>query len=296
MTRSLAGRVASLLLVALALVLPAPAAAKVKPVYMVGLGDSLSRGVQDNGQGTSILTDRGYNDVLYAQLRKRIPNLKLVKLGCPGESTTSYLTGKGNVVNIDCKPKGGSQRKEAEAFLNARRRAGDLALVTLDIGNNDLSGCAKGGQIDYTCLGTGFGQIEKNLPVIVKGLRKAAGKTAPIAGATFYDPFLALYLDPSTRGVALASASLAKDVNTKVAAALTAGKLRIARIDEAFETYKTDSTTTYNGQEVPVAVRRVCELTWMCAQGNIHANDAGYKLMATTFRKALGSFSVPVPR
>jgi len=69
MTRSLAGRVTSQLLVALALVLPAPAAAKVKPVYMVGLGDSLSRGVQDNGQGTSILTDRGYNDVLYAQLR-----------------------------------------------------------------------------------------------------------------------------------------------------------------------------------------------------------------------------------
>jgi len=32
MTRSLAGRVASLLLIALALVLPAPAASKVKPV------------------------------------------------------------------------------------------------------------------------------------------------------------------------------------------------------------------------------------------------------------------------
>ena len=296
MTRSLAGRVASLLLVALALVLPAPAAAKLKPVYMVGLGDSLSRGVQDNGQGTSILTDRGYNDVLYAQLRKRIPNLKLVKLGCPGESTTSYLTGKGNVAGLDCKPKGGSQRKAAEAFLTAHRRAGNLALVTLDVGNNDLAGCLKDGQIDGACLSTGIRAVQKNLPVIVKGLRKAAAKRTPIAGATFYDPFLALYLDPSTRAVALASASVAKDVNTKVAAALGTAKLRIARIDEAFETYTTDTTTTYNGQEVPVAVRRVCELTWMCAQGNIHANDAGYRLMAATFRKALGSFSVPVPR
>jgi hypothetical protein len=46
-------------------------------------------------------------------------------------------------------------------------------------------------------------------------------------------------------------------------------------------------TTLVQGQQVPVAVATTCQLTWMCAsspQGpNIHANPAGYSLMAMAF-------------
>ncbi|MEU5878812.1 hypothetical protein [Spirillospora sp. NPDC047279] len=41
------------------------------------------------GQGP----DEGYTDVLYAALKQRDPHLRLVKLGCGGETTTTMLNG-----------------------------------------------------------------------------------------------------------------------------------------------------------------------------------------------------------
>lgn len=53
-----------------------------------------------------------------------------------------------------------------------------------------------------------------------------------------------------------------------------------------------ERAATYRGQRVPVAVRDICRLTWMCAAEprglNIHANKAGYGRIATSFRRALG--------
>ena len=47
-----------------------------------------------------------------------------------------------------------------------------------------------------------------------------------------------------------------------------------------------------NSSGVPVAVARLCRLTWMCAPEpkglDIHANKAGYSEMTAAFRKVLG--------
>src|SRR5262245_1788898 len=59
--------------------------------YYVALGDSLAVGVQPDDAGRSLPTDRGYVDDLYAQLSAADPKLDLVKLGCPGETTTSMI-------------------------------------------------------------------------------------------------------------------------------------------------------------------------------------------------------------
>src|SRR5262245_2288151 len=59
--------------------------------YYVALGDSLAAGVQPDATGRSQPTDRGYVDDLYAQLSAADPKLDLVKLGCPGETTTSMI-------------------------------------------------------------------------------------------------------------------------------------------------------------------------------------------------------------
>jgi len=72
-----------------------------------------------------------------------------------------------------------------------------------------------------------------------------------------------------------------------------AGKFKVAKVDTAFQTYAPFSqTTTLAGQTVPVAVAQICNLTWECTPApvgpNIHANKAGYKLIAAEFRKALG--------
>ena len=68
---------------------------------------------------------------------------------------------------------------------------------------------------------------------------------------------------------------------------------KVARVAEAFNTYKPfEVTTNYRGQRVPLSVATVCRLSWICAAAprgpNIHANRAGYGVIAGAFRKALG--------
>src|SRR5947209_18653616 len=64
--------------------------------YYLSLGDSLAQGMQPDTAGITRNTNQGYTDQLYALESRRIPRLKLVKLGCGGETTSSFLTGRGN--------------------------------------------------------------------------------------------------------------------------------------------------------------------------------------------------------
>src|SRR6202043_784082 len=98
---------------------PAPA------TYYLALGDSLSQGVQPDAAGTSVETGQGYPDQLYAMLRPSQPTLRLVKLGCPGETTATMIHGG------ICRYPAGSQLAAAVAFLTAHR--GHVRLVTIDI-------------------------------------------------------------------------------------------------------------------------------------------------------------------
>ena len=101
--------------------------------YYLALGDSLSRGVQPDAAGVSVETDHGYPDQVQAALRPRHPALRLVKLGCPGETTSTMINGG------ICRYPGGSQLAAAVAFLRDHR--GHVLLVTLDIGANDTEDC-----------------------------------------------------------------------------------------------------------------------------------------------------------
>ena len=115
----------------------APNGAYAKPApstYYLALGDSLAQGVQPDAAGASVETRYGYPDQLYAMLRPSHPTLELVKLGCPGETTTTMINGG------ICRYPGGSQLKAADAFLRAHR--GRVLLVTIDIGANDPEDCA----------------------------------------------------------------------------------------------------------------------------------------------------------
>src|SRR6266550_1668499 len=71
---------------ALAMIAGTPTAAAAEtpaPVYYLSLGDSLAAGTQPG----RLFTNEGYADQLATLLRPRMPNLRLVKLGCPGETT-----------------------------------------------------------------------------------------------------------------------------------------------------------------------------------------------------------------
>src|SRR5260370_11371561 len=123
--------------------------------YYLSLGDSLAQGVQPAtpplppgvSLGQSIETDQGYVDDLFAHYSAQFPgNLQLVKLGCPGETTTSMLTGAGS----PCTYPAGSQLAAALAFIRAHRSA--VVLITIDIGANNVDASAAGGVIHPTLI------------------------------------------------------------------------------------------------------------------------------------------------
>jgi lysophospholipase L1-like esterase len=292
MSRRLAILVCSTAL--LAVTASEPAAARTH--YYVSLGDSLAQGMQPDSSGIPRVTSEGYVDQLYSIEAARIPGLRLVKLGCGGETTTSLLTGHGNpdAVLLGCNRSGGSQISAAERFLRAHRRRGEVALLTLDVGANDVVGCVSGSTFHISCIARGVEHIDANLPVTMRHLRRAAAAGVPMASMTLYDPFLQLWLTPENRSEALVVNGYAQNLNHELERLYRAGRFRIAHVDTAFATYDTSSTTALTGQPqpVPVAVAELCRLTWMCApapQGpDIHANRAGYGVIASAFAAAFG--------
>ena len=192
-----------------------------------------------------------------------------------------------------CKYKRGSQLKAAEAFLKAHR--GQVKLLTIDIGGNDVQSCAAGGKVDLKCVSDGVATIDKNAPKIAKRLRSAAGSKVTSLAMTYYDPFLQFWLkgDQSNKDLAKLSQGLARSVNDTITKRFEGQKFKIAKVAEAFDTY-TDLSKTVNDPKfgtVPKAVASICKYTWMCdappVGPNIHANADGYRLIAKMFGKLL---------
>jgi lysophospholipase L1-like esterase len=258
---------------AVAFAVPVAALADTSPVYYVALGDSLATGAQPapsgelNGLNAANGTNRGYVDDLYAAERTKVPNLQLRNFGCGGESTQTMING-GAPFDVRCGYETRSQLDHVVAFLQAHR--GQLAFITVDIGANDL------------ISGGGVPAIAANLPVILDRIRDAAGPEVPIVGMNYYDPFLApLWF--STHDLAALQANVTNDValdgffDTLYAAAGDPD----ADVLNAFST--TDLTIQPDG--LPLNVERICQWTWMCSVGNIHANDAGYAVIARAFEQ-----------
>ena len=295
--RKLALALAAAAVTALA-VMPAGATAANPSVrYYLALGDSLSQGVQPNVAGLSLETNQGYADQLLQIERRRIPNLQLVKLGCPGDTTTSMLTGHGNEAAarfFQCDRTGGSQLKAAELFLRAHHRRGQVPLVTIDIGANDVDGCVNAGPNLATCVAQGEASIKHNVPLILSGLRQAAGPGTTMAGMTLYDPVLSGYFSASasSRALATASVGLSKQINGLLTSADEGGGFLTADVAGAFKTYDSTDTVPFAGTTIPVNVARVCSWTWACTSPpsgpNIHANLNGYAVIAGAFAAVVG--------
>lgn len=274
------------------------AGAAAPPVrYYLALGDSLSQGQQPDAQGVTRNTSEGYADQLAGLLRRRIPGLRLVKLGCGGETTGSMISGRGNSAASfnHCHPAGGSQLRAAVRFLRAHHRRGEVALVTIDIGANDVDGCAAVPASRLgSCITAGEARIRHDLPIILHALDRAAGPGVARAGMTLYDPVLSGYFsaDSSARSLATASVSVIKQVNAILASADTRAGFRTADVAGAFKTYDTAASVVFDGGRVPVDVARVCSWTWACSPPpsgpNIHANKNGYAVIAGAFARVLG--------
>jgi lysophospholipase L1-like esterase len=260
--------------------------------YYLALGDSLAQGVQPATSplppgaslGQSIATDQGYVDDVFAHYSTQIPNLHLVKLGCSGETTTSMITGAGS----PCTYPEGSQLQAALAFIRAHRSS--VALITIDIGANNVDGCAPGGVINPTCVADGFAEAQNDMPQILGALRAAVGEDTLIVGMNSYDAFLAAYLTPGGQALAKESVDVNVSFNSLLDASFGAYGIPVADVQAAFSTTDFADTATFLGVSVPLNVARICSWTWMCTPSpNIHANQAGYQVIASAFEQVIGN-------
>ena len=252
-----------------------------EPRYYLALGDSLSTGVQPTGpEHLQFRTDEGYADQLWALAHRRMPGLRVVKLGYPGESTTTMLNG--SLYPYPC----GNQLAEAAGFLRSHR--GEVAFVTLDIGFNDFP------TNDLVGVAIGLEALSRNLPGILESLREAAGPDVPIVGMTIYDPLLAGWVN-GPEGRDLARLSLYEGVlpiNAGLAAIYAAAGIEVADVEGAFASSDFETMVPLAGfGSVPLNVARIHEWTWAGAPPPLgpdpHANVRGYGAIAQAFARVL---------
>jgi lysophospholipase L1-like esterase len=240
----------------------------------VALGDSLAAGYQPGG---AELRDTAYPALTANRLGAAGGELTLENLGCSGETTTSLVKGG------KCDFAAGSQLEQAEKLLKG---SDDVALVTIDIGGNDLLRCVRGGaQIDTACVKSGVATVQKNLPTILERLRTAAGDDVPVLVLGYYNPWLAAKaLDQPVKGVD-AAAKAYTGLSAAIEAAAKKSGTTFVGLDDAFSTNDT-TPTTINGRSVPENAAKICTLTNICTAADIHLTDEGAATVARVLAKA----------
>ncbi len=247
--------------------------------YYVSLGDSYAIGYQP-GRG---ITDHGFPDQVVAKARARGYRLKLVNFGCGGATTASILEATTcPAPALNGAPYGGlPQAAAAENFLSAHRA--QIALVTVSIGGNDVTACAVNPD-PIGCVTQATATIKANLATLAAGLRTAVGPAVPIIGTTYPDVILGQWVRrPVNQNLArLSVVAFQALINPSLQAAYASAGGRFVDVTAAAGAY-VPLTRTVNLKpygRVPVAVARVCNLSYYCAVGDIHATTAGYAVIA----------------
>jgi lysophospholipase L1-like esterase len=252
--------------------------------YYLALGDSLSQGVQPDPAGVSVSTPAGYADQLYALLTARQPGLRLIKLGCMGETTATMINGG------ICRYAGGSQLTAAVRFLHSHRR---VSLITLDIGANDPDSCITQPSVRKLagCVGQTIPRATANLSTILTRLRAAAPRSRIIA-MNYYLPALAQWRDGlAGQAIARLIEPVVAGYNDLLGRVYQHFGVRVANVFSAFQTADFGNLVAVPGLgTLPRNVADICRWTWECAAPprgpNVHANQAGYRVIAQAFLAA----------
>ncbi len=227
--------------------------------YYLSVGDGLAYGYQPF---KPLTTGFGYSDVLASALETINPDLKPVNLGCPGETTITFMTGgcQGAIALRYT----GSQLNATLSFLKAH--PGQVSPITLALGAGDLLRVIA----DPSQLTVTLQSITKNENTIMMQLRQAAPK-ADIVVLNYYNPF-----------TAVATNTLPIDT-TPVVIALN------GIISQAAARIHAKTVNLYSVFNTPVHNPLLCNLTWMCSNyHDIHGTILGYKVMERMIAATLG--------
>lgn len=303
MRRRIALTILALLASALAGIAPATAADHGGRTHLA-LGDSVAAGTQQPAP----FTDNGYVNHLFKSLKSDHGFDTLVNLACPGDDTTEMLYGIGGASPggsvcygpFGFLPPGGTSQMDA-AVDYLLTHPGEVGLITLTIGANDVLACDPADPLVQICVATQLSTMAGNLLVIV-GTLQAVAPGVPIVAMNYYNPNLALWItDPASVGPNL---ELTTFFNGTLAAVYGAMGVPVADVETAFRTFNT------NGAQVPANVRTICAYTRMCEkdgntyvftdtnpaapgpQPDIHPSNKGYKKIASTFLELIDSQSL----
>jgi lysophospholipase L1-like esterase len=233
--------------------------------YYMALGDSLAFGFQPDFNFVE-----GYASDFYINLEAHGAR-QLANLGCPGETSITFINGGCPHSSLRKYPYGGPQLDAALSYL--KMHAGQVSPVTFDIGANDV---VKDVNIE-TCkinaekFKTHLARIDENLKqIILPKLHAALMVNGRITGdllmMNYYDPFQNVC--PNTLPyVQIVNQHLANDVK---------GYGTIVDVFSAFGGAKTPNP-------------HICSYTWMCVmQEGIHPSTRGYQVIAGAFEMAAG--------
>jgi lysophospholipase L1-like esterase len=269
--------------------LPAPAGAKPKQLY-VSLGDSYATGYQVTPEGGRN-TRNGFAYQLPGLARKRGYDLKLVNLGCGGETSTSLLT---RVAVCPGPGPGGreyagtTQIAAAESFLRKHRHR--VKLITVSIGGNDVTACVRAAD-PIACVATAVQTIDQNVTEIAQRLRAAAGKKARIVGITYPDVILGQWVGENADQELpkLSVVAFQQLINPALAKAYEAAGGRLVDVTAQTGAYGSleELVPLASGELVPKPVAKVCELTYYCEFRDIHARTGGYRIIAKLVARTL---------
>jgi hypothetical protein len=154
-------------------------------------------------------------------------------------------------------------------------------LITITIGGNDITNCGSTANV-VPCFTGAISAIQKDVATLAAGLRSAAGAQTPIIGLTYPDVLLGLWVYPAgapNHNLASLSVSVFKNyINPALMSAYAKSEGHFVDITAATGAYTplTETTTKVPYGTIPKAVAQVCNLTWYCTRGSIHANTAGY--------------------
>lgn len=276
--------------------------------YLLALGDSLAAGYQPTDGTTAPpvdpatgYADRGYPSSYASDLANE-RHLRLVDLACPGETTASMTTKPaiGQCTKL-YKAEFGAPTQIASTKVFLARHQGQVGLVTLDLGANDIDGCISATGFNVLCLLSGQNAVTSELPAIVasiKAMLHVDDPSARFVAMNYYDPFLGVGYSPGgAKGIAAAALSVpATDTfDGHLASIYKHDDVPMANVATAFSTSKTLPLITYAGRRLPLDVADICRWTWMCplpsskSSPNIHANVVGYRVIAGAFEKVLAA-------
>ena len=283
----------------------ATAVSVAKPIY-ISIGDSYSVGYQSAALGNT----SGFTGYVARKKQYQLENF-----GCGGATTGSLFT------QIGCPPGGSaatdaapyptsSQVQAVLAFIAAPANAGNVKLVTVSIGGNDVTGCASSPD-PIGCVSVAATGIRQNVTSLVTQLDSAltanGDSSAHIIGITYPDVFLGDYVAPigSTNKLRAVQSKLAFDflINPALKKSYTrvtrGAFVNVTRAPNGVATAGVDTgsfdNTTYAytgptaplqgfGNAVPAPVVEVCTITWYCNPstfGDIHANTNGYHFIGS---------------